>query len=102
MGNFVSTFRDAHHQLAHSCLSLLLDPVSSLKFNICNLETSYLANKDVADLKSRVDKHISSALLYACRFWDDHLEHIDFETDLYRKLETFFNGQTSPWLRPLA
>ena len=43
-GNFCVSLRDAHHQLAHSCLSLL---ISDLKFNICNLGSSYLANNDV-------------------------------------------------------
>jgi hypothetical protein len=90
---------DAHCQLAHSCLGLLLN---GLKFNICNLETSYLANEDVADLKSRVDEHISPALSYACRFWDDHLEQIGFETDLYGKLQTFFNTKLLFWLEALS
>ncbi|KAH9033680.1 hypothetical protein EDB83DRAFT_2525370 [Lactarius deliciosus] len=84
-GNFCIDPRDAHHQLAHSCFNILL---KELKFNICNLETSYLANKDVTDISSRVDKHIAPALSYACRFWDDHMEHIGFEIDLFGKLET--------------
>jgi hypothetical protein len=98
-GDFCVSLNDAHHQLAHSCLGLLLD---GLKFNICDLETSYLANKDVADLKSRVDKHISPALLYACYFWDDHLEHIGFKTDLYGELRTFFETKLLFWLEALS
>jgi hypothetical protein len=98
-GEFCVNLHDAHRQLAYSCLGLLLN---SLKFNICNLETSYLANKDVADLKSRVDEHIPPALSYACRFWDDHLEHIGFETDLYRKLRTFFDTKLLFWLEALS
>jgi hypothetical protein len=98
-GEFHVDLYDAHRQLAHSCLGLLLN---SLKFNICNLETSYLANEDVADLKSRVDDHIPPALSYACRFWDDHLEHIDFDTDLYGKLQTFFNTKLLFWLEALS
>ena len=98
-GEFCVGLRDAHRQLAHSCLGLLL---KDLKFNICNLESSYLANKDVKDLRSRVDKHISPALLYACRFWDDHLEHIDFETDLFVHLRTFFEKKFLVWLEALS
>jgi NACHT domain len=98
-GDFCVDLRDAHHQLAHSCLGLLL---SSLKFNICNLATSYLANEDVADLQSRVDKHIPPALSYACHFWDDHLKHISFETDLYGKLWTFFETKLLFWLEALS
>jgi hypothetical protein len=98
-GEFCIDLRDAHRQLAHSCLGLLLN---SLRFNICDLETSYLSNKDVVDLKSRVDKHIPPALSYACRFWDDHLEHIGFETDLYGKLRTFFETKLLFWLEALS
>ncbi len=98
-GDFFVSLRDSHRQLAHSCLGLLL---KDLKFNICNLESSYLANKDVEDLRSRIDKHIPPALSYACRFWDDHLEHIDFETDLFVQLRTFFEKKFLFWLEALS
>ncbi|KAH9054119.1 hypothetical protein EDB87DRAFT_139742 [Lactarius vividus] len=50
-GNFYVDLRDAHRQLAHSCLCLAVD---DLKFNICKLESSYVANKDVEGLESRL------------------------------------------------
>ena len=46
---------------------------SGLKFNICNLESSLLANKDVTDLKDRRRRHISAELLYSSTFWFEHL-----------------------------
>ncbi len=98
-GDFCVSLRDAHLQLAHSCLGLLLN---DLKFNICKLESSYVSNKDLKDLNSRVDKYISAALLYACRFWDGHLEHIDFETNLFGKLRTFFEKKFLFWLEALS
>ena len=101
-GEFYVDVHDAHGQLAYSCLNLLLDPVDGLKFNICELETSYLANDDVEDLSTRVDKHIPPALLYACRFWDDHLKHTDFKADLFRKLRTLFKEKFLFWLETLS
>ena len=98
-GDFCVGLHDAHRQLARSCLGLL---INDLKFNICNLESSYLANKYVEDLDSRVDEHIPPALLYACRFWDDHLEHINFETDLFVQLRTFFEEKFLFWLEALS
>ena len=98
-GDFWIDLRDVHHQMAHSCLSMLVD---GLKFNICKLETSYLANKDVTDLKARVDEYIPHALLYACRFWDDHLEHIGFETGLFGKLQALFEKKFLFWLEALS
>ena len=101
-GDFYFHVRDAHDQLAHSCLNLLLDPVDGLKFNICKLETSYLANDDVEDLDTRVGLHIPPTLLYACRFWDDHLKHTDYKTDLFRIVETLFKEKFLFWLEALS
>ena len=101
-GDFYVGVRDAHHQSAHSCLNLLLDPLNGLKFNICKLETSYLANDDVKDLNTRVDQYIPPALFYACRFWDDHLKLTDFKMDLFRKVENFFKEKFMYWLEALS
>jgi hypothetical protein len=101
-GDFYVGVRDAHHQLAHSCLNLLLDPLDGLKFNICKLETSYLANDDVEDLDSRVEQLIPPALFYACRFWDDHLKHTDFKTDLFQKVESLFKEKYLFWLEAFS
>ncbi len=49
-GDFYVDFRHSHRHLAHCYLGLVL---RELKFNICNLESPYLANNDVQDLKSR-------------------------------------------------
>ena len=101
-GDFYVGLRDSHDQLTHSCLNLLLDPVDGLKFNICKLETSYLANDDVEDLDTRVVQHISPPLLYACRFWDDHLKHTDYKADLFGNVETLFKEKFLYWLEVLS
>ena len=101
-GDFYVSVRDAHNELAHCCLNLLLDPVYGLKFNICKLETSYLANDQVKDLNTRVDQHIPPALSYACHFWGDHLKHTDFKMDLFGKVEKFFKEKFLFWLEALS
>jgi hypothetical protein len=90
---------DAHHQLAHSCLGLMLD---SLKFNICKLESSYLANNDVLDLESRITKYIPPALSYACVYWDGHLKHLPFEHEVFTKLQLLFETKFLFWLEVLS
>jgi AAA ATPase domain len=84
---FYVDLQDAHHRLTHSCLGLMLD---ELKFNICKLESSYLANSDVPDIDSRISKYIPPGLSYACVFWGNHLEHVAFEHDLFAKLKSLF------------
>jgi NACHT domain len=90
---------DAHHQLAHSCLGLMLN---QLKFNICELESSYLANSDVPDVDSRILKHVPPALSYACIYWDNHLEPLAFEQNLFRKLRFLFEEKFLFWLEVLS
>jgi NACHT domain len=90
---------DAHHQLAHACLGLMLD---KLKFNICELESSYLANSDVPDIESRIFKHIPPVLSYACVYWDKHLDRLAFEHDLFTKLRCFFEDKFLFWLEVLS
>jgi hypothetical protein len=89
----------AHHQLAHACSGLML---CDLKFNICKLDTSYLANSDVPDMDSRLARYISSALPYACIFWSNHLEHVAFERDLFAKLQSSVETKFLFWLEVLS
>lgn len=98
-GNFCVDLGHSHHRLAHSCLDLVLH---DLKSNVCNLGSSYLANSNVRDLTSRIVEHIPPALLYACRYWDDHLKHLDVETDLFDKLQAFFDNNFLLWLEVLS
>jgi len=98
-GDFYVDVRHSHRYLTHSCLGLVLH---DLKFNICNLESSYFSNNDVQDLKSRIAEHIPPALLYACRFWDDHLGNFAFERGLFGKLRAFFETRFLFWLEALS
>ena len=62
--------RDADVQLGIACLEVM---TTQLRFNICNLEDSRLANADIQDLPSRVTQNISDALQYSCLYWLSHL-----------------------------
>jgi hypothetical protein len=76
--------------------------LDNLKFNICNLESSYLENSDVQDLGSRIDAYISPALSYACVYGDDHLKHLDFDHDVFSKLRSLFETKFLFWLEVLS
>jgi hypothetical protein len=89
----------SHHQLTHSCLGLMLD---NLKFNICELESSYLANSEVPDLESRVARYIGPALSYTCIHWSDHIQHVGFDHDIFKKLRLLFETKFLFWLEVLS
>ena len=96
---FYVDLADSHHELVHSCLGLMLD---SLRFNICKLESSYLANSEVRDLESRVARHIGPALSYACIHWSDHLQRLAFDHDIFKKLRSVFETKFLFWLEVLS
>ena len=62
--------RDEDMQLGIACLRVM---TTQLRFNICNLEDSQLANTDIKDLSSRVKQNVSDPLQYSCIHWLDHL-----------------------------
>jgi len=85
--------RDADARLGIACLKAM---TTQLRFNICKLDDSRLANADVGDLPSRVEQNISDALQYSCLHWLDHLRfppaHRDQRMLVLGSLKTFFEG----------
>ena len=85
-------------------------PISSLRFNICSLETSYLPNSKVTDLGSRVSERIPTELQYSCLHWVDHLasssrerESRTDENEIAKHLADFFETTRSLyWLEVLS
>jgi len=59
-----------HAHLTHSCFRIMK---SGLKFNICNLPSSFLFDSEVLDLKDRIQQNIRGFLQYSCRYWVQHL-----------------------------
>jgi len=68
--------------------------VSQLRFNICGLEDSRLANADVKDLPSRIRENISDPLQYSSLYWSNHLCFTPDKNDqqVWESLKYFFDG----------
>ena len=85
--------REAHAQQGIACLDTL---VKQLRFNICKLEDSRLANIDVKDLQSRIEQNISDPLQYSSLYWSNHLcfspDNISRDPLALGKLKKFFEG----------
>ncbi|KAI5896471.1 WD40 repeat-like protein [Schizophyllum commune H4-8] len=62
---------ESHADLADACLCILN---GELRFNICQLPTSFSLNEDIADLPKRIEQNMSLSLQYACRATGSHLE----------------------------
>jgi hypothetical protein len=83
--------RDANVQLGIACLKTM---VRQLRFNICGLEDSRLANADIKDLPSRIMENISDCLQYSSLYWSNHLCFAPDNNDqrVWDSLEEFFEG----------
>jgi len=82
---------DANIQLGIACLKTM---VEQLRFNICKLEDSRLANADIHDLPSRIRDHISDTLQYSSLYWSNHLCFTPDNGDhrVWGMLKGFFEG----------
>ena len=94
--------RDANVGLGIACLNKM---VEQLRFNICKLEDSRLANDDVKDLPSRIKENISDTLQYSSLYWSNHL---CFPPDIgdrrvWESMRKFFEGPYSLfWIEVLS
>jgi hypothetical protein len=74
---------------------------SGLRFNICNIETSYLRNEDL-DLDKRIKESIPPRLSYACNFWTEHLQATSSDIELRYAVKDFLHIRLLYWLEVLS
>ncbi|KAG8791541.1 hypothetical protein FRC12_008913 [Ceratobasidium sp. 428] len=72
-----------------------------LRFNICDLESSCRLDEGVVDLQERVDTSIPQHLFYACRYWGDHLRHVQPSEEIIQLLSQFLSQQLLFWMEVL-
>ena len=91
--NFRVNTRDANVQLGVDCLRVM---TTQLRFNICKLEDSRLANADVRDLPTKLKQNVSDPLQYSCLYWSNHLclpsDNRDQCVLVMGSLKKFFEG----------
>ena len=90
-------------KMSMTCFRLMKE---GLKFNICDLENSHLANREVDNILDRVATKVQRPLLYACRFWAAHIR--DTPTDqssnatLILEIKDFFYALFLYWLEVMS
>ena len=85
------SLQDANVRLGISCLNTMID---QLRFNICKLEDSRLANADIKDLQSRIEQNLPDPLQYTSLYWSAHLCFTtdDCDRNVLGNLKEFFQG----------
>ena len=85
--------------IAHWCFNQMRE---GLRFNICDLETSFAMNKDVVHLDERVKNNIPPSLQYACQNWDLHLRDVPYSEQLSEYLHDFVYNSLLYWVEVLS
>jgi hypothetical protein len=85
--------------LAISCLLVM---ENGLRFNICQMPSSYLPNSKVPDLDDRIKEHISSELSYSCRFWTVHVCNMPFKMSVADAVRKLFSDKLLFWFEVLS
>jgi hypothetical protein len=75
---------------------------TELKFNICNLPTSYLKNVDMPNIKQSIQAAIPEHLHYACEFWADHVTTVNYDDKHASATERFLLEKFLFWLETLS
>jgi hypothetical protein len=102
-GSFHIDRAKTHRNMTISCFKIM---EQRLKFNICELKSSYHRNDEIEDRQSLIEHCIPSHLAYACRFWADHLRGVSStekrDTEIVNLLRTFLNFHLLYWLEVLS
>ena len=85
--------------IAHWCFKQMK---KGLRFNICDLETSFVMNKDVVRLEERVRNNIPTSLKYACQNWALHLRDVPYSEQLSEYLHDFAYESLLYWVEVLS
>ena len=88
-----------HARLARSCFNVMMSP-SGLRFNICQLPSSFLLDSQVPDLALRIHANIPYVLRYCSGHWAQHLVHStrDEINNLFDCIGQFLNKYVLFWI----
>ncbi|THU94404.1 hypothetical protein K435DRAFT_610771, partial [Dendrothele bispora CBS 962.96] len=87
---------EQHTLLSHATLNHM----NNLRFNICDLPSSFLEDKDVPKIEDRL-KNISDTLDYACTFWGYHIARSNGNKRLMEGLEIFLENKSVFWIEAM-
>jgi len=86
-----------HAHLVRSCFRILK---THLRFNICDLPSSFLLDSEVLDLKDRIRAKIGDGLKYSCLHWAQHLAQTSSD-DGRREIGDFLQLKVLFWIEAM-
>jgi hypothetical protein len=85
--------------LTMACLQTMR---KELRFNICQIQSSYSRNSDIPGLSSSIERNIRDHLRYSCWYWTDHLTACKYNSDMSKYLRWFMENQILFWLEVMS
>lgn len=86
--DFFVDLSQGHLDLSLASLRVMRE---SLRFNICQLDSSYLCNTEIGGLDQRIKYYVSPHLSYSCRHWTSHAPASAFDSRLAAEIGELFN-----------
>ncbi|CAE6443512.1 unnamed protein product [Rhizoctonia solani] len=88
--------KEAHHLVMSArCFDIMS---TNLRFNMCDLASSFVPDSGVPNLDARVAAQISTPLSYACRYWGDHFAFASKSETIGHKLNEFLSRHLLFWM----
>ncbi|CAE6526693.1 unnamed protein product [Rhizoctonia solani] len=98
-GEYFCDIVEHSQALAERCFVVMKE---QLRFNICELESSFIPDKEVKNLQERIKLTISPTLAYACRYWGSHLALASASDGLLTILNEFIFHRLLFWMEVLS
>ncbi|GAB1528149.1 hypothetical protein RhiTH_011340 [Rhizoctonia solani] len=92
---------EAEHSqlLSDHCFGIMKN---QLRFNICELKTSFITDSEVQDLEVRKARYIPPALSYVAHHWGDHVVKCARSEMVKANLEDFLSNRLLFWMEVLS
>lgn len=89
-----------HRLLTDSCFRVMKE---GLRFNIANIPSSFILDRDNTTLPDEVEREIPAILSYSCRNWDHHLSFTTLTTSdpLHSILSEFLQLRILFWIEAM-
>ncbi|KAG8744320.1 hypothetical protein FRC12_014820 [Ceratobasidium sp. 428] len=95
-GKFSCNAQRHHDWFSQACFNRIKAP--SPPFNICNLESSYILDRDIPNLYHKLDRAIPQYLVYASKNWGNHIMLAATSETLLNQLYEFLSTRLLLWM----
>ncbi|CCO33972.1 Vegetative incompatibility protein HET-E-1 [Rhizoctonia solani AG-1 IB] len=85
--------------LAKRCFGIMRD---ELRFNICDLPSSFIPDDKIDGLQVRIKEKISAPLAYACGYWAMHLSAVTRSGEVMEEVGEFFQDRLLFWMEVMS